>query len=52
MERLYIAYALEQTGGNQQQAAARMGMHRDGLRKAVKRLKIKVERVGQPQSRI
>jgi DNA-binding NtrC family response regulator len=44
LERLTILNALNQTGGNQSQAAARLRMNRDGLRKAIKRLRIGVEK--------
>ncbi len=50
MERLYIAHALKQAGGNLQQAAARMKMSRFGLSKAMVRLGIKVE--GDGHSRV
>ena len=40
LERLIILNALDQTGSNQSQAAAKLQMNRDGLRKAIKRLGI------------
>jgi DNA-binding NtrC family response regulator len=43
-ERLAIIHALEQTNGNLSQAAARLQMNRDGLRKASNRLGIEVDR--------
>ena len=44
LKRLLIERALEKTGGNQIQAAARLKINRDGLRKMINRLKIKVAR--------
>jgi transcriptional regulator with GAF, ATPase, and Fis domain len=44
MERLFITNALEKTGGNISQAAARLQMSRYGLGKAMARYGIKVER--------
>ncbi|MGH9840242.1 MAG: sigma 54-interacting transcriptional regulator [Blastocatellia bacterium] len=44
LERLKIEHALKITGGNREQVAANVGMSRDGLRKAIKRLNIKTER--------
>jgi DNA-binding NtrC family response regulator len=43
-ERLAIEHALEQTNGNLSQAAIRLQMNRDGLRKATNRLGIEVEK--------
>jgi DNA-binding NtrC family response regulator len=43
-QRLLILHALEQTGGNQTQAAARLQISRFGLRKAMLKLGIKSER--------
>jgi len=48
MERQYIINALKQTNGNQQQAAAKMGMSRVGFMKAIKRLGIEAEKRRQP----
>jgi transcriptional regulator with GAF, ATPase, and Fis domain len=44
LERLLIEHALKMTGGNRVKAAARLKIHRDGLRKMIDRLKIKVDR--------
>jgi len=44
LERLLIEHALKVTDGNLKQAAARLKIHRDGLRKMINRLKIKVDR--------
>jgi hydrogenase-4 transcriptional activator len=44
LKRLLIEHALKVTGGNRMQAAARLKIHRDGLRKMIDRLNIKVER--------
>jgi len=51
LERLQIEHALKVTGGNLRQAAARLKMDRGGLRKAIKRLGIEVERNGARESR-
>jgi transcriptional regulator with PAS, ATPase and Fis domain len=44
LERLLIERALKVTGGNRIQAATRLKIYRDGLRKMIDRLKIKVDR--------
>jgi transcriptional regulator with GAF, ATPase, and Fis domain len=41
VERLYIINALNETGGNLSQSAERLGMSRQGLSKAIKRLGIR-----------
>lgn len=47
LERLLIEHALKMTGGNRVKAAARLKIHRDGLRKMIERLKINVIGDGQ-----
>jgi two-component system NtrC family response regulator len=42
LERLLVEHALKVTGGNRMKAAARLKIHRDGLRKMIDRLKINV----------
>ena len=42
LERLLVEHALKMTGGNKVKAAARLKIHRDGLRKMIDRLKINV----------
>jgi transcriptional regulator with GAF, ATPase, and Fis domain len=42
LERLLVEHALKVTGGNRIKAAARLKIHRDGLRKMIGRLKINV----------
>jgi hydrogenase-4 transcriptional activator len=42
LARLSVIEALNETGGNITQAAARLKIHRDGLRKMIERLKIEV----------
>jgi transcriptional regulator with GAF, ATPase, and Fis domain len=42
LQRLLIEHALKVTGGNRIQAAAKLKIHRDGLRKMIDRLGIKV----------
>jgi hydrogenase-4 transcriptional activator len=42
LERLLVEHALKVTGGNRVKAAARLKIHRDGLRKMIERLKINV----------
>jgi len=44
LARLSIIEALNETGGNLSRAAARLKIHRDGLRKMIDRLKIEVDR--------
>ena len=44
LERLFIFYALKETGGNLLRTAARMQMSRNGLKMAIERLGINVER--------
>jgi DNA-binding NtrC family response regulator len=44
LERLLVEHALKVTGGNRIKAAAKLKVHRDGLRKMIDRLKIKVGR--------
>jgi transcriptional regulator with GAF, ATPase, and Fis domain len=44
LKRLLIVYALKVTSGNLTQAATNLKIHRDGLRKMINRLKIKVEK--------
>ncbi|MGH9938899.1 MAG: sigma-54 interaction domain-containing protein [Blastocatellia bacterium] len=44
LKRLLIEHALKATGGNRIRAAARLKINRDGLRKMINRLKIKVDR--------
>jgi len=48
MERVFIINALEKTGGNLSRAAAMIKMNRDGLRKAINRLGIEVEKFRRP----
>jgi DNA-binding NtrC family response regulator len=43
MERLFIIHALEKAGGNLSHAAARLGMSRNGLKKAIRKLGIEME---------
>jgi DNA-binding NtrC family response regulator len=43
LKRLLIEHALKVTGGNRIQAAARLKIHRDGLRKMINKLRIKVD---------
>ena len=42
LERLLVEHALKVTGGNRVKAAARLKIHRDGLRKMIERLGINV----------
>jgi two-component system response regulator AtoC len=42
LQRLLIEHALKVTGGNKIRAAAKLKIHRDGLRKMIGRLRIKV----------
>lgn len=51
MERLFISNALEKTSGNLSRAAAKLQMDRGGLKKAIKRLGIEVERTSDRKSR-
>jgi hydrogenase-4 transcriptional activator len=44
LKRLLIEHALKVTGGNRVQAAARLKIHRDGLRKMINKLRVKVDR--------
>ena len=51
LERLLIEHALEKTGGNLLQAAARLDVDRGGLRKMINRLGVEVVRSGARKSR-
>jgi hydrogenase-4 transcriptional activator len=48
MERLFVVHALEQTHGNLSQAAARLKMSRNGLKKAIRKFGIEIDK-GAPQ---
>jgi two-component system nitrogen regulation response regulator GlnG len=51
IEKTLFRFALQETGGNQVQAAELLGIHRNTLQKKIKALKIKVEKVKEPAAK-